>query len=250
VAARPKRKPSGRRRGGQPGHRGTTRSLLPPEKVTRIVDLRPETCDRCGRALSGSDPKPIRSQVTDLPPVEPDITEYRRHTLPCECGAEAAATGKALVEQAKLMFRWWHEFKAGSLSRSGFQERMGPLIERVEAFLEEGAASGHKKTAGRCREILKLRAALWTFVAREGVEPTDNAAERALRPAVIWREGSFGSASERGSRFVERMLTVAATCRQQGQNVLDHLVAACEAHARGEPAPSLLPQVAEERLAA
>ena len=84
----------------------------------------------------------------------------------------------------------------------------------------------------------------------EGVEPTNNAAERALRPAVLWRKGSFGSASERGSRFVERILTVAATCRQQGRNVLDYLVAACEAHARGELAPSLLPHTAEDRLAA
>jgi hypothetical protein len=166
-----------------------------------------------------------------------------------EFGAKATATGKALVERAKLMFQWWHEFKAGSLSRSGFQQRMVPLITRVEALLAEGAASGHRKTAGRCRKILELRPALWTFVRCEGVEPTNNAAERALRPAVLWRKGSFGSASERGSRFVERMLTVAATCRQQGRNVLDYLVAACEAQARGEPAPSLLPSAARSAAA-
>jgi transposase len=77
VAARPKRKPSGRKRGGQPGHKGTTRSLLPPEKVTRIVDLRPEKCDRCGKALTGHDPKPKRRQVIDVPPVKPEVTEYR-----------------------------------------------------------------------------------------------------------------------------------------------------------------------------
>ena len=148
------------------------------------------------------------------------------------------------------MFQWWHEFKAGSLSRSGFQERMMPLMGRIEAFLEEGAACGHKKTAGKCRKILQLRAALWTFVRVEGVEPTNTAAERALRPAVLWRKGSFGSASERGSRFVERMLTVAATCRQQGRSVLEYLVAACQAEARGEPPPSLLPQAADQRLAA
>jgi len=166
-----------------------------------------------------------------------------------EFGGQAAATGKALIEQTKLMFRWWHELKEGGLARSGFQERMGPLMERIEALLEEGATCSHKKTAGRCRKILELRAALWTFVCREGVEPTNNAAERALRPAVLWRKGSFGSGSERGSRFVERMLTVAATCRQQGRNVLDYLVAACEAHARGEPAPSLLPAAARSAAA-
>ena len=171
----------------------------------------------------------------------------------------AKALGKALVEDTKLMFRWWHELKEGGLARSGFRagrviarrwsdasrrERMTPLMERVEALLEEGTACGHKKTAGRCRKVLELRAALWTFVRVEGVEPTNNAAERALRPAVIWRKLSFGSASERGSRFAERMLTVTATCPQQGRDVLEYLTAACEADARGEPAPSLLPAAA------
>jgi transposase len=166
-----------------------------------------------------------------------------------EFGGEATEIGRALVAETKRMFGWWHALKAGGLTRSGFQERMAPLMARVEALLEQCAAGTHRKSAGRCRQILKLRAALWTFVAREGVEPTNNAAERALRPAVIWRKLSFGSASKRGSRFVERILTVAATCRQQGRNVLDYLVAACEAHARGEPAPSLLPQAADKRLA-
>ncbi len=165
-----------------------------------------------------------------------------------EFGAESARIGKDLLSETKRMFTWWHELKAGGLSRSGFQERMGPVMTRVEELLAKGAAGSHKKSAGKCREIRKLRAALWTFVTHENIEPTNNAAERALRPAVIWRRLSFGSASDRGSRFVERMLTVTATCRQQGRNVLEYLVAACEAHARGEPAPSLLPQAAEVRL--
>jgi transposase len=75
VAARPKRGPSGRRRGGQPGHKGTTRALLPPERVHAIIELKPEECERCGRALSGDDPKPKRRQVIDVPPVEPEVTE-------------------------------------------------------------------------------------------------------------------------------------------------------------------------------
>jgi len=443
AAARPKRPPSARKRGAQPGHPGTSRPLLPPDKVTRTIDLKPETCAACAAKLHGDDPRPVRSQVTDVPPVQPDVTEYRQHTLRCDaCGAkttaplppgvdgsafaprlkailsllsappcrlsrrtvewlamqlynvdislgsvsaceetvseavaapveearqhawaspeayvdetgfrqapqavpeeplsadraqsaatgpvaklsakawlwtavtplvtvflihakrsavaakqllasfagilvsdrwsaysfidavrrqlcwahllrdfewiaefggEAKAIGQALVAETKLMFESWHRMKEGGLTRSGFQERMAPLMARVEALLEECAASSHDKSARRCREILKLRAALWTFVAREGVEPTNNAAERALRPAVIWRKLSFGSGSERGSRFVERILTVAATCRQHGRNVLEYLVAACEAHARGEPAPSLLPQAAEKRLAA
>src|SRR5438067_9588268 len=72
------------------------------------------------------------------------------------------------------------------------------------------------------------------------VEPTNNVAERALRPVVLWRKGSFGSDSAAGSRFAERLLTVVATCRQQGRPLLDFLVGAGEAALRGSPPPSLL----------
>ena len=86
----------------------------------------------------------------------------------------------------------------------------------------------------------KWRLALWTFARIEGVEPTNNVAERALRPAVLWRKGSFGSDSAAGSRFVERLLTVVATCRQQDRLLLDFLVAAHQAALRGSSPPSLL----------
>ena len=82
---------------------------------------------------------------------------------------------------------------------------------------------------------------LWIFARIEGVEPTNNVAERALRPAVLWRKGSFGSDSEAGSQFVERLLTVVASCRQQGRPLLNFLVAAGEAGLQGTAAPSLLP---------
>src|SRR5262249_39544238 len=86
----------------------------------------------------------------------------------------------------------------------------------------------------------EMWAALWTFARVDGVEPTNKVAERALRPAVLWRKGSFGSDSEAGSRFAERLLTVVATCRQQGRRLLDLLVAAGEAARHGSPPPSLL----------
>ena len=95
--------------------------------------------------------------------------------------------------------------------------------------------------AGVCRQVLKVRQALWTFVRHTGVEPTNNAAERAIRPGVLWRKGSFGTQSAEGSRFVEVMMTVVATLKQQQRNVLDYVTAACEAALRREPAPSLLP---------
>jgi len=92
-----------------------------------------------------------------------------------------------------------------------------------------------------CRGLTKWWPALWTFARVEGVEPTNNASERALRPAVLWRKGSFGADSESGSRFAERLLTVVATCRQQGRRLLDFLVAAGEATLQDVAAPSLLP---------
>jgi hypothetical protein len=245
VAARPKRKPSGRRRGGQPGHKGTTRPLLPPEQVDSIIDLKPEKCDRCGRALAGDDPKPTRRQVIDVPPVKPDVTEYRRHTLQCECGARTTAPLPPGVTESAFSPR----IKAMSAMCTGVYR----LSRRVADGLMEdffgvdmslGSVSACEQTVSEAVAAPVAEARKYVEsapVAHAGVEPTNNAAERALRPAVLWRKGSFGSASERGSRFVERMLTVAATCRQQGRSVLEYLVAAVEATARGETAPSLLP---------
>src|SRR6201999_1275557 len=93
----------------------------------------------------------------------------------------------------------------------------------VRLSLDSGSRCGCAKTAATCAELLRLWESLWTFTRIEGVEPTNNAAERALRHAVIWRRISGGTDSEAGSRFVERMLSVVATCRQRDVNVLDYL---------------------------
>jgi hypothetical protein len=93
------------------------------------------------------------------------------------------------------------------------------------------------------RELLKVEPALWLFVRVVGVEPTNNAAERALRPAVIWRRTSLGTQSAEGSQFVARMLTVVLTLRSQQRNVLAYLTTACAAARQGLPAPSLLPDL-------
>lgn len=111
-------------------------------------------------------------------------------------------------------------------------------------LLEIGSVCGCAKTAGVCRALLKLEPALWTFLRVEGVEPTNNAAERALRHAVLWRKSSYGTASAKGSRYVASILTVVATCRQQGRNVLEFVTSCCQARLQGEPAPSLLPRAA------
>ena len=106
------------------------------------------------------------------------------------------------------------------------------------------------KTAGTCRDILKRREALWTFVQVVGVEPTNNAAERAIRPGVLWRKGSFGTQSAEGSRFVESIMTVVTTLQQQQRHVWEYLTTACAAALWGKAAPSLLPESDQQAQAA
>ena len=160
-------------------------------------------------------------------------------------GGRSEEIGDALLAQAHQMFAWWHRVREGTLKRSTFRSYMSPLRREVERLLEAGSRCGVPKTAGTCRDILKRRQALWTFVQVEGVEPTNNTAERSIRPGVLWRKGSFGTQSAEGSRFVESMMTVVATLKQQQRSVLEYLTAACEAALRGEAAPSLLPASAQ-----
>jgi transposase len=160
-------------------------------------------------------------------------------------GGRSQEIGEALRGHAHQMFHWWHRVRDGTLKRSSFRSYMSPMRREVERLLEAGSTCGVPKTEGVCRDILKRRQALWTFVHLEGVEPTNNAAERAIRPGVLWRKGSFGTQSAQGSRFVETMMTVVATLKQQHRNVLDYVTAACEAALCGEPAPSLLPTPAD-----
>jgi transposase len=118
---------------------------------------------------------------------------------------------------------------------------MVPVRAAVDDLLLRGVYSGNDRLMGMCEELYRHREWLWTFVDHRGVEPTNNAAERALRHAVIWRKLSFGTQSSPGSRFVERMLTTIETCRLQERNIFEYLTAAVEAHIAKQPAPSLLP---------
>jgi transposase len=145
------------------------------------------------------------------------------------------------------MFGRWHRVRDGTWSHQRFWRAMGALRQRVESKLRHGAQCADGKTAATCRDLVKLAPALWTFIDVPGVEPTNNAAERALRPAVLWRKGSFGTHSATGSRFAERMLTVATTLKQQGRNVVDYVAHACVASLQGQPPPSLLPDPTRTR---
>ena len=156
-------------------------------------------------------------------------------------GGDAEPIGRWGLAEIERLFALWHRFRAGELRREELRRRMIPLQARLGRLRRRGQDAQDRKAAALCRELTKWWSALWTFARVEGVEPTNNVAERALRPAVLWRKGCFGSNSEAGSRFAERLLTAVATCRQQGRSLLDFLVAAGEAALQGTAAPSLLP---------
>jgi transposase len=414
----PKKKPTGRGPGGQPGHERKERALLPPEKVTHHHVVMPKHCEKCSTRLLGKDATPTRKQFFELPTVEPIVTEYALHAVACpscqhvtraqlpvdgpdrmlgpsvdaviallmgayrmskrtvvdamlglygmpisvgevvnaqhraseamavavnearevaqhalvknadetswredrkrcwlwtcvtadltvfliharrnksvahlllggapqgvlgsdrhgaynywidekhqfcwshlirdftaieERGGTSAICARAILDDVDRMFGAWHHLKAGYINRCVFRTLMQPIQDRLEAQLAIAMEDSNSKTARTCRKIYKHKSCLWTFVRIEGVEPTNNIAERAVRHAVIYRKLSYGTASELGSRFVERSLTVYATLRQQGRNVLEFLHETCRAHRTRRATPSLLPRASPFALAA
>lgn len=164
-------------------------------------------------------------------------------------GGKGGRIGRKLMTERNRMFKWWHRVRDGTLERTQFQRRMRKVERSVGLLLGQAQACGEKKTAGMARRILRLEKCLWVFVDVPGVEPTNNYGERTIRQGVIYRKISFGTRSERGSRFVERILTVVTTLKQQKRNPLEFLTAALGAYRRGLPPPSLLP-VSESAQAA
>lgn len=406
VKRRPPRRPSGRRRGGQPGHERHRRAMVPPERLDAVVECRPGACRRCGHRLAGDDPQPLRHQVAELPEVRPEVVEYRLHRLACPgCGVAtraelppgvpggafgprllatialltgayrlskrqvqaamadllglsisvgmvakaerkaAAATadpveevrvairdapalcvdetgwregrrrawlwtavgpeatafridrsrgadalhalvgepigpvivsdrfptyaraptrqvcwahlrrdlqamidhaaggesvGARLLRLSGSVFAWWKRLGAGSIHRQTLRGYVAGTRPVVRSLLEEGSACACRRTAAVCRRLLAIEPSLWSFATAEGVPPHNNAAERALRHGVIWRKASHGTDSEAGSRYVEAVLTVVATCRQRGRDVLGFLTECFRARFEGRTAPSLL----------
>ena len=405
VKRQPPRPTSKRKRGGQPGHKRAVRPMVPPERLTRVVECVPEVCS-CGACLTGTDPAPHPHQVAELPQIRPDVVEYRLHRLVCpRCkkatraslppGVPAGAFGPRLLatialltgryrlgkrpvqailadlmglsistgmvskaerradtvtttpvaevarviatapalnvdetgwrEARKRAWLWtavaptmtlfridrsrgavalrrlvgeaiaptitsdrfstykkvpnrqvcwahlrrdfqamidraaggqevgakllalsgrvfdeWRKFAGGTIRRTTLRGTVGWMRSVVRINLEAGRDGPCKWTAKVCRQLLKIEASLWTFARVEGVAPDNNAAERALRHGVIWRKTSGGTDSERGSRFVGQILSVVATCRQQGRDVLSYLTECFRVHFEGRPAPSLL----------
>lgn len=152
----------------------------------------------------------------------------------------AARIGTALLDQTALLFAAWHRYRDGLLPFAALGETLAPVRAAVLDLLREGHHADDK-TKTFCHNLREVEPALWTFLRVEGVEPTNNAAERAQRKGVMKRDRTFGTQSSAGSRFVERILTTVATCQQQGVNALTYLKTAMLAHLTGTEIPPLIP---------
>jgi transposase len=156
-------------------------------------------------------------------------------------GGEGVSVGQGGLAAVKRIFELWRDFRQGLIDRPALQAAIKPVQAELQRTLEARRHCADKKVALFCRKILAVDQALWTFTRIEGVEPTNNHAERTLRLAVIWRKISFGSHSENGCRFTERILTVVQTLRLQKRNVIRYLEQALEASRADRTIPTLLP---------
>jgi len=156
----------------------------------------------------------------------------------------AKARGGALAKQGlaacRGVFALWRDFRAGRLTRGELAAGVAPLRAALRRSLLWWRDFGRGRPQRFARNLLAAEPSLWTFARRAGVEPTNNPAERALRPAVQWRKNSFGTQGLAGRRFIERALTAVQTLRLQGRNVLDYLARAVEALRAGSSAPRLV----------
>lgn len=154
-------------------------------------------------------------------------------------GGGAEVWASVLLPVIGQVFGHWHRYQAGERSREELAADLVPVQRALRAGLEAGQRLSDGAVQSWCAEVLRLWSALWTFVAVDGVEPTNNAAERALRPAVLWRKSCFGAASAAGNEYVARSLTVVATCRQQERHVWTFLAEAVRAYWAQSPPPAL-----------
>jgi transposase len=158
--------------------------------------------------------------------------------------AEQQGASKSIGEEGlaicSAVFDLWGQFRDKQISRAMLQRQIEPVRRRMKKLLKRGRRCRHKRTAGFCAELLRLEPALWTFAQVPGIEPTNNHAERMLRPAVMWRKQSLGSHSLAGCRFVERMMTVLQTLKLRSRSIMDYLEQAVHALRHGLSPPSLV----------
>jgi len=405
VKPAPPKPVTGKKHGGQPGHPRQSRALIPSAECHRVIPCLPAACRNCSKPLAGTDPNPLRFQVTELPPVTPEVTEYQRHRLVCSCGvsncgvlpsgvsgqdgprlracavlltgryrlskentanlmgdlfgvslsagqvcaieadagrvlqpvADAILTaarqsasnidetsmgkgrwlwvmvtavgtafqivsgrnrgellkligetyvrvltsdrhslysrvpagnhqycwahlrrdfqamidrntdgsviGRELLGLSDELFGRWKRVRDGTMTKSAFAAKMsfhGVFRRRFNAALERGLACGCAKTRGTCGRLAEREVSLFRFAFTDGVEPTNNAAERAIRHGVIWRKQSHGPKSEAGATYLANIWSVVETCRQQGRQVWDFLAHCFDAAQADRPLPCLV----------
>jgi transposase len=163
--------------------------------------------------------------------------------LPATCLKEDAANfSRWMLAETKRLFEIWHRFRGGDITRSELIRLSVPIRSRMVSCLKKYSASDTPKVRKFATNLLACQDGLFTFLYHEGVEPTNNSAERGVRPAVMWRKICQGNKTEKGARVTERLLTVTQTCRMQGIDPIEFLAEAILAHRKGLPAPSLLPK--------
>jgi transposase len=174
------------------------------------------------------------------------LREFRKWSEPGGHSTAAMDMGEQGLGIAQRVLGLWRDFRARSpgphAGRRTLRRKASELKKGLAALLRRGSrlrAARDLKAARFCAKVLVRRESLWTFLRAPGVEPTNNHAERCLRPAVLWRKNSFGCASDGGCRFAERILTVVTTLRLRGQRVLDYLQRTLECHRAELPAPSI-----------
>lgn len=153
----------------------------------------------------------------------------------------AGKLGRALVNAAREVIAAHRRYLEQGRGLAWLQAQLAPLRAQVKALLEKGANGRHTRTARFCAGLLDEYEALWTFCEAPDIEPTNNAAERALRHAVIMRKTQLGTQSDAGSRWIERICSIKETCRLQRRSPLAYLVEAANAAQQREPLPTLVP---------
>ena len=267
----PPRRKSKRKRGGQPGHEKHERPLIPTDQcdetatkeengkawlwtfVARCFTVFAVRATReatalavfLGEAFHGIVACDRAKMYGHLGQLQWCWAHLKRDFQAMTDGGDRRAKhlGWRLRRATCELFEHWADDRAGKISRAALVRRMGLVRRKVERLLLRGTESGNSDVRGTCRELYEHRQWPRMFFYHEGVEPTNNAGERSLRHVVIWRKLSFGTRSAADSRFVETVLTVIETCRQQGRNAFTFVTAAVKAHLAHQPAPSLLPGV-------
>jgi len=150
--------------------------------------------------------------------------------------------GADLLIQTNNLFHFWHLFKDDHIDRGTLKKKTKSIRIFIEGLLRQSKRSKNTKTSGTCRNILSSGPALWRFLETDAIEPTNNLAERLIRTIAIWRKTSFGTQSKAGSLYMERIMTVVATCKLQKRNILDYLTCAVNSYIQKSAFPSLLPK--------